>query len=81
MKRWHALHTLAIVYRDAFNNQLNDRYLAKWQRISELSRKARDDTTLQFGIGLVMTPIPQAQAPAIEHGAGVCCRRRFTTCR
>src|SRR5580693_2297422 len=30
MTRWHALHTLSIVYRDAFNNQLNDRYLAKW---------------------------------------------------
>src|SRR5579864_4251325 len=30
MTRWHALHTLEIVYRDAFNNQLNDRYRAKW---------------------------------------------------
>jgi len=29
MKRWHALHTLALVYRDGFNNQLNDRYKAK----------------------------------------------------
>src|SRR6476469_1239305 len=29
MKRWQALHTLAVVYRDAYNNQLNDRYLGK----------------------------------------------------
>ena len=39
MKRWHALHTLAIVYRDAFNNQLNDRYLAKWHEYQQLWRK------------------------------------------
>src|SRR5579872_258904 len=30
MKRWHATHTLAVVYRDAFNNQLNDRYQVKF---------------------------------------------------
>ena len=23
LKRWHAIHTLGVVYRDAFNNQLN----------------------------------------------------------
>ncbi len=36
MKRWHALHTLEIVYRDAFNNQLNDRYQAKFVEYQEL---------------------------------------------
>ena len=30
LKRWHAVHTLEIVYRDAFNNQLNDRYQPKF---------------------------------------------------
>src|SRR5580700_4736433 len=44
LKRWHALHTLEIVYRDAFNNQLNDRYLAKFQEYQALSRDARQHT-------------------------------------
>src|SRR5580704_4818274 len=42
MKRWHAVHTLEIVYRDAFNNQLNDRYQAKFLEYQELSRSARE---------------------------------------
>jgi hypothetical protein len=57
LKRWHALYTLAIFYRDAYNNQLNDRYLAKWNEYLLLVRSARE-TTLQYGIGLVTIPIP-----------------------
>ena len=48
MKRWHALHTLAIVYRDAFNNQLNDRYQAKWQRVSASWRRDARDADDQY---------------------------------
>src|SRR3954466_13857831 len=36
MKRWQALHALAVVYRDAYNNQLNDRYGKKWEEYREL---------------------------------------------
>src|ERR1700733_3039542 len=59
LTRWHALYVLAIFYRDAYNNQLNDRYLAKWNEYLLLARGARE-TTLQYGIGLVTIPIPQA---------------------
>ncbi len=69
MRRWHALHTLAIVYRDAFNNQLNDRYAKKWAEYQELARAAKD-STFQFGIGLVNTPIPKAAAPVLGTAAG-----------
>src|SRR5579864_4819882 len=44
LKRWHALHTLEIVYRDAFNNQLNDRYKPKWDEYGELAREAEQQT-------------------------------------
>ena len=64
LKRWHALYTLAIFYRDAYNNQLNDRYLGKWNEYLLLTRTARE-TTLQYGIGLVMIPIPQAGTPVL----------------
>ena len=69
MKRWHALHTLAVVYRDAFNNQLNDRYRNKWEEYRELARNAREQT-FEFGIGLVATPIPQAADAGVERDGG-----------
>lgn len=69
MKRWHATHTLAIVYRDAFNNQLNDRYKAKLAEYRELARRARE-TAIKFGIGLSLGPVPKAQMPALSTTAG-----------
>jgi hypothetical protein len=69
LKRWHALHTLEVVYRDAFNNQLNDRYQAKFIEYRELSKGARA-RTYQFGIGLASNPLPQAQTPAFSFVTG-----------
>jgi hypothetical protein len=70
LKRWHALYTLAIFYRDAYNNQLNDRYLAKWTEYTLLARGAQDLTT-QYGIGLVTTPVPQAGTPVLSVAPGL----------
>lgn len=69
MKRWHALHTLAVVYRDAYNNQLNDRYKNKWEEYRELARGAKE-RTLEFGIGLVAAPVPRAGTPVLGETAG-----------
>ncbi len=69
MQRWHALHTLEIVYRDAFNDQLNDRYQAKFLEYRELSKDAFAHT-VRFGIGLALTPIPQAQQPVLSAAGG-----------
>jgi hypothetical protein len=70
MKRWHAVHTLEIVYRDAFNNQLNDRYQPKFLEYRELTRNAREHT-FHFGVGLALTPIPQAQTPVFSAVSGL----------
>lgn len=64
LKRWHALYTLAIFYRDAYNDQLNDRYLAKWNEYLLLARGAKDITT-QYGIGLVNFSVPEAGTPVL----------------
>jgi hypothetical protein len=69
MKRWQALHTLAVVYRDAYNNQLNDRYLGKSDEYREFARGARE-RTYGFGIGLVAAPIPRAGTPVLGMGTG-----------
>jgi len=70
MKRWQAVHTLEIVYRDAFNNQLNDRYQPKFREYRELSRNAREHT-FHFGVGLALVPIPEAQPPVFSAVAGL----------
>jgi hypothetical protein len=70
LKRWHAVHTLEIVYRDAFNNQLNDRYQPKFLEYRQLARNAREHT-FHFGVGLALIPIPQAQTPVFSAVAGL----------
>ena len=37
LRLWLIFHTLEIVYRDAYHNQLNDRYQAKWDEYKNLS--------------------------------------------
>ncbi len=62
LRKWHAFQTLALVYRDAYSSQLNDRYLAKWkewERMAEWARTALFD----IGVGILTRPIPKAQPP------------------
>jgi len=70
MKRWHALHTLEVVYRDAFHNQLNDRYKAKFFEYKKLSVQAKMQT-LQFGVGLVSRPVAVAEGPVFGFDVGL----------
>jgi hypothetical protein len=70
LKRWHALYALSLFYRDAYNDQLNDRYLGKWNEYLKLTRSARD-IALQYGIGLVTTPIPAAPTPVLGVAPGL----------
>jgi hypothetical protein len=69
VKRWHALHTLKVVYRDAYNNQLNDRYRAKWAEYRDLAREAKD-RAIRYGIGLVSSAVPKADVPVLGSIAG-----------
>src|SRR5580692_11608209 len=70
MRQWHAHKTLALVYRDAYNNQLNDRYQGKWREYEALA-KASARICFQIGIGLVADPVPQAAVPMVTSVAGV----------
>jgi hypothetical protein len=65
LQTWHAFHTLELIYRDAYYNQLNDRYLAKWKSYIDLSKWA-SGLLLQTGVGIVAEPIPIAQIPKIN---------------
>jgi hypothetical protein len=65
LRQWHAHKALALVYRDAYNNQLNDRYQGKWTQYEQLAKRSLQDY-LQIGVGLVANPIPKAASPALN---------------
>jgi hypothetical protein len=69
MRQWHIHKTLALVYRDAYNNQLNDRYQGKWTEYEQLA-KASTQTCFQIGVGLVADPVPKAAPPVLSSVAG-----------
>lgn len=71
LRQWHVYKSLAFVYRDAYNNQLNDRYQGKWQEYEGLA-KASERTYFQIGVGLVPDPVPKAPLPTLSSviGAG-----------
>ena len=62
LRRWHALYSIALIYRDAYHNQLNERYLAKWKYFNAVTADARK-TLLQTGLGLVYQAVPKAPVP------------------
>ena len=65
LKLLHTFQTLSIVYRDAYNRKLNDRYLPKWREYKELSRWAWDLLT-QTGIGVSLMPLPRPSEPSLD---------------
>src|SRR5437588_12654524 len=65
LRLWLIFHTLEIVYRDAYHNQLNDRYKAKWDEYKDLSSFA-SGLLFRVGVGTVVNPIPQAAHPQLS---------------
>lgn len=69
LKHCHALKSIGLVYRDAYNSQLNDRYLGKWNEYERLAQEAIEEY-LQVGLGLVADPIPRSAEPVLTTIAG-----------
>lgn len=69
VRLWHAFRTLEAVYRDAYSNQMNDRYAAKRDQFRGLGDWARDELR-QAGAGIVLRPVPRATAPAAQPASG-----------
>lgn len=68
-KRWVSFLAIGHAYRDAYFNQLNDRYGKKWELYSQQARTARD---LYFmdGVGVVRTPLRAVMKLATELAPG-----------
>jgi len=66
---WHTFRALEMVYRDAYPNQLNARYLAKANQFQERARWAHEKLLL-LGIGTVWSPLPRPAVPQVVSAAG-----------
>jgi hypothetical protein len=68
LKLWHIFRSLEMVYSDAYNSQLNDRYAGKRDQF-HLRAKWAYDALVLAGIGVASVPVPQAAAPAVTGAA------------
>jgi hypothetical protein len=68
LKLWHTFRSLEMVYSDAYNSQLNDRYAGKRDQF-HLRAKWAYDALVQAGIGVASVPVPRAAIPAVTAAA------------
>jgi hypothetical protein len=64
LKLWHTYLSLEFVYRDAYSDQLNDRYGAKRDQFHLLAESARE-RLIEIGLGIVADPVRQAATPQL----------------
>ena len=69
LRLWHIFHTLAIIFRDAYNRRLNDKYLPKWKEYRELAQIAAGQY-LAIGVALALDPLPAPGTPTLESISG-----------
>jgi hypothetical protein len=70
IRLWHAFRTLELVYRDAYSNQLNDRYAGKRDQFAALGKWAFDKL-MEGGVGMVSNPVPKATPATLSFLAGL----------
>jgi hypothetical protein len=79
LRLWHAFRTLEMVYRDAYANQLNDRYASKRDQFAQLAKSAADKL-IQIGLGMVANPLPRAAFPQLTYYPGTQAGATYYVC-
>lgn len=71
LRLWHGFRTLELVYRDAYHNQLNDRYRGKRDEYHALAEWA-GEKLMATGVGIVANPVRKADSPELStvYGSG-----------
>jgi len=64
LKLWHAYRTLELVYSDAYNSQLNDRYQGKRDQF-QLMAIANRERLIDAGAGMASIPVARAMPPVL----------------
>lgn len=69
MQRWLSVSSIAKVFAEAYNAQLNTRFQAKWQQyLQEAANSA--DATFRAGLGIVSNPLNKPPMPFLSVQAG-----------
>lgn len=66
---WETFRALVLTFRDAYHNQMNDRYQPKWKEYERRAAWAAD-VLFQLGVGVTWTPVPRAERPMLAAGSG-----------
>ncbi|HLK66872.1 MAG TPA: hypothetical protein VKU19_25740 [Bryobacteraceae bacterium] len=69
LKLWHGLRSLDLVYGDAFNSQLNDRYAGKRDQFHAMAAWAYE-RLVDTGIGITNCPVSKAAMPTVTMSVG-----------
>jgi hypothetical protein len=69
IRLWHAFRTLEVVYRDAYSNQLNERYGRKRDQFAELARWAFCKL-IEGGVGVTGNPVAKADPAELTFFSG-----------
>jgi hypothetical protein len=67
---WLVLHTLTLSFRDAYHNELNDRYQAKWQEYERQAAHA-SERYLAIGVGIANAAVGRAGVPLVTRTPGI----------
>ena len=68
LKLWHTFRSLEMVYSDAYNSQLNDRYAGKRDQFHVRAKWAYE-TLVAAGIGVASVPVQRAAMPTVTAAA------------
>jgi hypothetical protein len=69
LKLWHTYRTLEMIYQDAYNSQLNDRYAGRRDQYREQARAALERFRA-VGIGFTAVPVSRAGKPIVSAAGG-----------
>ena len=64
LRLWHAYRTLELVYADAYNSQLNDRYQGKSEQFQKMANSNRE-RLIDAGAGMASIPVARAMTPVL----------------
>jgi hypothetical protein len=64
LKLWHTARSLELVYSDAYNSQLNDRYAGKRDQFNALAKWAYEKL-IEIGAGIATQPVRRATPPNV----------------
>jgi hypothetical protein len=69
LRQWFAYRTLELVYSDAYNSQLNNRYMGKRDQFQEMAASYRE-RLVEAGAGIASIPVPRAASPVLGTAPG-----------